>query len=91
MISYDISWAGTAPSGTITVEVSNTYSQNADGSVRNAGNWTALTLSSPTTVSGASGIGFIDIDEIAAFAIRLKYTRISGTGLLNVVINGKVA
>lgn len=91
MISYDISWSGSTPVGVITVEVSNTYSQNADGTVRNAGNWTALVLSSPTPVSGNTGIGFIDIDELAAYAVRLVYTRTSGSGTLNATINGKVA
>lgn len=91
MASYDISWTGTAPVGTLTVQVSNTFTQNADGSVRTAGNWTTLTLSTPTTVSGATGNGFIDIDANAGYAIRLVYTRTSGTGVLNATINGKVS
>lgn len=91
MISYDISWSGTAPVGVITVQVSNSYSLNADGSVRNAGSWTTLTLSSATNVSGATGNGFIDIDQIAGYAVRLIYTRTSGSGTLNVLIAGKVA
>lgn len=90
MLSYDISWAGTAPVGVITVQVSNSYSINPDGSVKNAGSWTTLTLSSPTNVSGATGNGFIDIDATAGYACRLVYTRTSGTGLLNVIVNGKV-
>lgn len=91
MVSYDISWAGTAPEGAITVQVSNSYSQYADGSVRNAGSWTTLTLSSTTLVTGATGNGFIDVDATAGYAIRLVYTSSSGTGLLNVIIAGKVA
>lgn len=90
-ISYDISWSGSAPSGSISVQVSNTYSQNADGSVKNAGNWTSLTLSSSTTVSGNTGSGFIDIDATGAYAIRLVYTPISGTGLLQATIAAKVS
>lgn len=91
MLSYDISWTGTAPVGVMSVQISNTYSQNADGSVRNPGNWTTLVLSSPTPVSGSPGNGFIDIDAIAAYAMRLVYTRTSGTGTMNAIINGKVA
>ena len=91
MLSYDISWSGSSPVGVISVQVSNTYSQNADGSVRNAGNWTSLVLSAPTTVSGNTGVGFIDIDASGAYAIRLIYTKTSGTGLLQATINGKVA
>lgn len=91
MVSYDISWAGTAPVGAITVQVSNTYSQNADGSVKNAGNWTTLVLSAAPAVSGNTGNGFIDVDANAGYAIRLVYTRTSGVGLLNVTVNGKVS
>lgn len=91
MISYDISWTGTAPVGVMSVQVSNTYTQNADGSVRNAGNWTTLTLTSPTNVSGSTGNGFIDVALTGCFAIRLVYTRTSGTGTMNATINGKVS
>jgi Flp pilus assembly protein TadG len=90
MLSYDISWAGSSPVGNIVVEVSNTYTQNADGTVRNPGNWTAITLSSSTSVSGNSGTGFIDIDAIASYAIRIRYVATSGSGTLNATINGKV-
>lgn len=91
MLSYDISWAGTAPVGVMSVQVSNTYSQYADGTVRNAGNWTTLTLSAPPAVSGNTGNGFIDVDATGAFAIRLVYTRTSGVGTMNATISGKVA
>lgn len=91
MISYDISWTGTAPVGAMSVQVSNTYSVNSDGTVRNAGNWTTLTLSAPTPVSGATGNGFIDVDATGAFAMRLVYTRTSGTGTMNATITAKVS
>lgn len=91
MISYDISWSGTSPVGVITVQVSNSYSKNADGTVDNAGSWTTLDLSEPAAVSGNTGNGFIDIDATAGYAIRLVYTRTSGVGTLNVIVNGKVS
>lgn len=91
MIGYDISWTGTAPVGAMTIQVSNTYAENADGSVRVAGNWTTLTLSSPAPVSGATGNGFIDVDATGAYAIRLVYTRTSGTGTMNATITAKVS
>lgn len=91
MIGYDISWTGTTPVGVMSVQVSNTYSENADGSVRNAGNWTTLTLSSTPAVTGNTGNGFIDVDATGAFAIRLVYTRTSGTGTMNATITAKVA
>ena len=92
-VGYDISWAGGsgATAGTFSVQVSNTYSQNADGTVANAGNWTSLTLSNVPTVGSASGNGYIDIDAISAFAIRLVYTRSGGAGSLQATVCGKVA
>lgn len=90
VISYDVSWTGVAPVGTMSVQVSNTYSINADGSERNPGNWTTLTLSSPTPVSGATGNGAIDVRVTGFYAIRLVYNRVSGTGSMQAVVNGKV-
>lgn len=91
MISYDISWTGSSPVGVMSVEISNTYSLNMDGTVRDAGNWTTLTLSSTPSVSGNTGHGFIDVDATGAYAMRLIYTRTSGTGTMNATINAKVA
>lgn len=92
-ISYDLSWTGT-PTGTFAVQVSNTYSQNADGSVANAGNWTTLPTSSFTGTypapSGSTGNGFLDIVGTEAYAIRLVYTASSGSGNLTVLVNAKV-
>ncbi len=91
MISYDVSWAGSAPVGTMVVQVSNTYTENADGTVKNAGSWTTMPLSVVPSVSGSSGNGFIDIDVTAAYAIRLVYSRVSGTGTMNATITAKVS
>lgn len=91
LISYSYSWAGSSPSGTISVEVSNDYTQNADGSVRNAGTWNELPLSATPTVAGSTGNGQIDIDLQGSYAIRTVYTSISGTGALQAIINAKVS
>jgi hypothetical protein len=91
MIGYDISWAGIAPVGTMSVQVSNTYSQYSDGTVNNPGNWTTLTLSEVPAVSGSTGNGFIDVDATGAYAMRLVYNFTSGTGLMQATINAKVA
>lgn len=88
MVSYDCTYAG-APVGAVTIQVSNSYSQNVDGSVKNAGHWTTLTLSNLVPVSGAGG-SFIDIDATAAYAIRLVYTPTSGSGTMNVILASKV-
>ena len=97
MISYGVSWSGSTPVGTLSVQVSNDYAQNPDGSVKTAGTWNTVILNvggTPSTtiaVSGNTGNGFIDIDQMAAYAIRLIYTAGSGTGTINAVINAKVA
>lgn len=91
LVSYTISWSGSTPSGVITVQVSNDYSVNADGSVKNAGTWSTLDLSDTATVSGNTGTGAIAISLIEFYAIRLVYTRTSGTGTMQAVVVGKVA
>lgn len=91
MLSYEVSWVGTAPVGVINVQVSNSYSKNADGTVRNAGSWTTLVLSATSSVSGNSGTNFIDIDALGAYAVRLQYVPASGTGVMNAFIAGKSA
>ena len=91
MISYAFTWVGTSPTGTIDIQVSNDYSQNGDGSVKNAGTWNSLPLSSTPSVSGNTGNGFIDIDSSAGYAVRAVYTAISGTGTLQAIVSGKVA
>jgi len=95
--SYQITWTGTSPVGTVSVEGSNNYSLNPNGTVANQGTWTVLTLevngqpSTSVAVTGNSGDGIIDIVETAIYAVRLIYTRVSGTGTLTAVFNGKVA
>ena len=97
MVSYGFSWAGATPVGTISVQVSNDYSLLANGQVGNAGTWTVLPISyqgstvNSVPVTGNTGNGFIDIDQIAAYAIRVVYTSTSGTGTLQCLLNGKVS
>lgn len=92
-ISYDLAWTGD-PTGTFSIQVSNTYAQNVDGTVANAGNWTTLppaafigTIPAP---AGSPDTGFIDIVGTEAYAIRIVYTRSSGTGSLTVLACAKV-
>jgi hypothetical protein len=96
MISYAFSWAGTSPVGTVSVQVSNDYSENAVGGVQNAGTWNTIPLvysgSSVTAIplSGNTGNGFVDIDSLAGYAIRPIYTFTSGTGSLQAILEAKV-
>jgi hypothetical protein len=97
MMSYAASWTGTAPVGTLGVQVSNDYSLNAEGQVNNPGTWTNIVFNesgtyTPTVpVTGSPGTAFLDIDEIGAYAIRAVYTFTSGTGTLQVYFNAKVS
>lgn len=96
--SYSASWSGSTPVGTLSVQASNDYSLSPDGrNVVNAGTWNTITLnvngtlSTTVAVSGNTGNDFIDIDKIMAYAVRLIYTRASGTGTMTAIINGKVS
>jgi hypothetical protein len=91
LASYSITWTGSSPVGVIAVQVSNDYTTNADGSVNNPGTWNTLPLSATPAVTGNTGNGFIDIDASAGYALRVVYTKTSGSGTLNAVVNGKVA
>lgn len=98
MPSYSYSWAGATPVGTISVQISNDYEQNVDGSVKVAGTWTSIyfqlngsTMVNSVPVSGNSGTGFIDVPITGAYAIRTVYTAGSGTGTMTAIINAKVA
>lgn len=92
-ISYDIAWTGD-PEGTFQVQVSNTFSQNPDGSVQNPGTWHTLPPSafvgSYPEPAGSSGSGFIDVIGTEAYAIRLYYTSTDGAGSLTVYPAAKV-
>ena len=90
VVSYTYSWAGTAPTGIVSVEVSNDYTQNAAGATANPGTWNTLPLSTTPTVSGDTGNGGIDIECTGFYAIRTVYTPISGTGALQCTIKAKV-
>lgn len=95
--AYTYSWAGTAPVGAVSVQISNDYALNPDGTIKNAGTWNTIfftlngsTVVSSAPVSGDSGDGVIEWST-GAYAIRTLYTFTSGTGTLQAIINGKVA
>lgn len=96
-VNYSVSWSGTTPVGTITIEASDDYVPDTDGSPNSSGTWNPVPLmingvyGTTIAVSGNTGKGMIDIYGIAAYAVRFVYTRSSGTGTMNVVVTGKVA
>lgn len=87
-ITYSMSWTG-VPVGTFDVQVSDDYSENSDGTVRNAGTWNSIPFSSTVVAAGGASNGFYEAIT-GAYATRLVYTRTSGTGSLQAYITGQV-
>lgn len=90
-IGYQINMVGSSMTGTWNVEVSADYQQDELGNVQNAGNWIALPLVPTATVTAGSPTNiYIDVTQISAPYIRLKYTHTSGTGTVAAFITAKV-
>ncbi len=96
-ISYEVSWTGSTPVGTIALQVSNTYTVDTSGDTLNSGTWTTVPMdvngayATSAAISGNTGNGFIDVTLQAGYAARLLYTKGSGTGSLSATVCGKVA
>lgn len=88
-IGLQLIFTGT-PTGTFSVELSIDYQQDQQGNVINAGNWTAMSFSSSPVASGAAGTVYIDINQISAPWMRVKYTKTSGTGTLQGYLTAKM-
>jgi hypothetical protein len=65
--------------------------------VANPGTWNTLPLDlngvsvTSIPISGNTGQGMVDISDLGAYAIRLVYTKTSGTGTISAIVNGKVS
>ncbi len=96
-ISYEVSWTGSTPVGTLALQISNTYKLDAAGATGAVGTWTAVPLdvngayATSIPITGNTGNGFIDVTLQAGYAARLVYTKGSGTGTLTATFCGKVA
>ncbi len=95
-LNYAVTWTGTTPIGVLAVQASDDYQANGDH-VINAGTWNPVPLNlagasvMSIPITGNTGKGMIDIDGIAAYAVRLLYTKTSGTGTVAAVVTGKVS
>src|SRR6185312_5596072 len=85
-VSFDVSWTGSTPVGTIEVQIYNSYKLNAAGQTLSTGSWNTVPVSdsggsivTSIPVSGNTGSAFIDVTKTAGYAIRLLYTAGSGT------------
>lgn len=95
-LSYSVSWTGTSPVGTISVQVSNDFTPLAGGGVT-GGTWNTLPLNlsgaavTSIPISGNTGNGFIDIESLSGGAVQLLYTFGSGVGTLTATVKAEVA
>lgn len=93
---YTFSWTGSSPVGSIALQISNNYALDSGGGVANAGTWNTVTIdvagtpAQSVTISGNTGNDTIDPIKTGAYAVRLLYTKVSGTGSLQCYINAKV-
>lgn len=71
--SIDVTWTGSAPVGTLTVEATNDEKNEV---------WRTLDMGGTISISGASGAHELIFNELPFTAIRLVYTRTSGTGTI---------
>ena len=77
MAGIQANWSGTSPVGTLSLQISNDNTT-----------WTDYSGSS-TSVSGNTGNFMWNLWATPYQYIRVIYTRASGTGTLNVTVNGK--
>lgn len=87
-VGVQLNFTGT-PTGTFKIQVSADYKQNSQGVVTNAGNWIDLSFSTTPSASGSASQIYIDMTQLSAPYIRVKYVRASGSGTLNGYIVGK--
>jgi hypothetical protein len=97
-ISFDCAFTGT-PTGTFTVEVSNSFlpnTTNMNGTPIRAGTWQSVTAAVDGAIVNPAGAGSQCLFGFVATKIamscsylRFKYTNTSGTGQLDVYVNGK--
>lgn len=97
-IGVQLDWTGLAV-GTFQVQVSANYASDLLGqAVQNPGTWTPVTLTyllagvlttanSIPTLAGSPI--YIDLNQLSAPAMRVVYTPISGTGVLNGIVTAK--
>lgn len=89
-IAIQLIFTGT-PTGTFVVQGSLDYMRAFSEEARavNAGTWTTITLGSTLAASGAAGNILVDLNQLSFPYIRVVYTRTSGTGSLDMWVEGK--
>lgn len=88
-ISYQIDATTSDAIGTFVVQGSIDYVPAQPNETPNAGHWVDMTLSGSPTLASANDDILIDMNQVPFTAVRLQYTRTSGTGAVTVIINAK--
>jgi hypothetical protein len=90
--AYQINVNTSNSTGTFAVQASLDYSPGGPNEpIANAGNWVSLSMSGVPTVSAASDVININLNQLPFKAIRLAYTStIAGTGTCNIYVMAKM-
>lgn len=87
--SYQINVTTSDAVGTFSVQASLDYWPGNADIVARTGNWVTLTLSEVPTLASASDTIMINLNQLPFRAIRLVYTRTSGTGTAEIFVMNK--
>ena len=77
--SISVSWSGTSPVGTLTVEARNGKDES----------FYTLEFGAPIPISGNTGDHQLILSEMPFTDIRIQYTSTSGTGTMDAIITSK--
>lgn len=85
-VSYQYNVTGSLV-GTVSVQTSNDYVQNSDGTTNFAGNW--VTIPSFSGVISSAGQGVLELVTMPSLWIRTAFTYNSGSGSMNIIVDAK--
>lgn len=83
-IVYQINVKTGTPVGTLDVQTSTDYNYTNGAS----GTWVSLGSTYTSTVNG-TGAGVFDLNQLGPCYVRIKYTRGSSTGTMDIFVSGK--
>ena len=86
-IGFQLVWTGT-PVGSFSAQMSFDHEEQ-NGVVVTPGNWIDIIQSTVITASGSADKGIMNLTQLTAPWIRVKYTATSGTGVLNAWVGAK--
>lgn len=87
-VGVQFHWTG-SPTGTFSIEISSNHLEDSEGNIQVAGNWVNIPLSPAITATGAGDDAYVDLNQMSAAYVRVKYTASMGTGNLDVFVTAK--